>query len=366
MKIIKLRWRPFRLPFRAPFSTSQGTLSYREGLLLCLETDSGIVGLGEASPPVQRGAAPLQEVLAMLEAAAPALVGRETDDVDAFPVEPAALRCALDTAACDAMAKAEGVAVARLLAADSAPAVAVNATMGEPTMAGAGRAAVQARAAGFGCVKLKVGMAPSIEEESERVAAVREALGPGIRLRLDANGAWSVERAIRTIRTLEEYDLELVEQPVRPGDLEGMARVRRAVNTPIAADEDVTSLDTARRLLEAGAAQVLVLKPMVLGGLRPARRVAELARAAGASVIVTTTIDAGIATAAALHLAATLSPGGPACGLAPGSLLAGDLITCPLEARNGHMQLPPDPGLGVEMDLEELERYACGRWREVP
>lgn len=372
MRVSKLRWRPFWLPFRAPFSTSQGTLTYREGLVLCLETDSGIVGLGEASPSPAAGAGALGEVLARWEKAAAVLVGREVKEVEAALGDMAqdralaALGCALDTAACDAMAKRKGISVAQLLAADSATEVAVNATIGAPTTAGAGRAAVQARAAGFGCVKLKVGMALSIEEERGRVAAVRQAIGPGIRLRLDANGAWSVERAIRTIRALEEYDLELVEQPLRPGDLEGMARVRRAVNPPIAADEDVTGLDAARRLLEAGVAQVLVLKPMVIGGLRPARRVAELARAASASVIVTTTIDAGIATAAALHLAATLPPGGPACGLATGSLLAGDLITRPLEAQGGRMKLPSAPGLGIELDQRELEQYACGRWREVP
>lgn len=381
MKVSKLRWLPFRIPFRASFSTSRGALSYREGLILWLMTDSGIVGLGEASPIPGAGAGSLGEARAILEAVGPTLVGRALEEVDTALGASAgdqralrlcsgqalaAVRCALDIAVCDAMAKAEGISVARLLGGDVNPAVAVNATIGASTTAEARYDAGEARAAGFPCVKLKVGMAASIDEERQRVAAVRHALGPDIRLRVDANGAWGVEQAIDTIRALEEHDLELVEQPVRPGDLEGMARVRAAVNTPIAADEDITSLDAARRLLEAGAAQVLVLKPMVLGGARPAGRIAELARAAGASVVVTTTIDAGIATAAALHLAATLPQGGLACGLATGSLLAGDLISRPLPAHGGRMELPPGPGLGVELDEGELGQYACGSEGETP
>ncbi len=196
------------------------------------------------------------------------------------------------------------------------------------------------------------------------MAAVREALGPEIKLRIDANGAWSEEQAVRAVRELERFDLEMVEQPVAAGDLRGLARVRAAVGVPIAADEDVTDLEAAERVLEAGAADVLIVKPMVVGGLRPARRIIELAAAAGAEAVVTTTIDAGIGTAAALHLAATLPPGGPACGLATGSLLAADLITPPLVARCGRMELPEGPGLGVELDEGQLARHG-GVEREV-
>ncbi len=196
------------------------------------------------------------------------------------------------------------------------------------------------------------------------MAAVREALGPEIKLRIDANGAWGVEQAVRAIRGLEEYDLEMVEQPVAAGDLPGLARVRAEVDAPIAADEDVTDVEAAELVLEAGAADVLVVKPMVVGGLRPARRIIEMVAAAGAEAVVTTTLDSGIGTAAALHLAATLPPGSPACGLATGSLLAADLITGPLVASCGRMELPDGPGLGVKLDEGQLAQYG-GIEREV-
>jgi o-succinylbenzoate synthase len=240
----------------------------------------------------------------------------------------------------------------------------VNATIAAEDEVEAALQATGAREAGFACVKLKVGMARSVEGERGRVAAVRRALGPEIRLRIDANGAWDSEQAIATIHALEEYDVEYVEQPVAPGAPTAMARVRSAVSVAIAADEDVVSLEPARRVLEAGAADALVIKPMVVGGLRPARQIAELASEAGVAVVITTTIDAGVGTAAALHLAATLPADGPACGLATGSLLSDDLVVRPLSARDGWMAVPDGAGLGVELDEAKLAMYG-GTEREV-
>ncbi|MDO8612704.1 MAG: enolase C-terminal domain-like protein, partial [Dehalococcoidia bacterium] len=171
--------------------------------------------------------------------------------------------------------------------------------------------------------------------------------------------------AVLAIRSLAEFGLELVEQPVPPGDPEGLARVRAACGVPIAADEDVTDAAAAARLLEAGAVDALVVKPMVVGGLRAGLEIAAVAKEAAASVIVTTTVDAGVGTAAALHLAAALPDEGPAHGLATGSLLAADVVARPLAVRAGRMALPEGPGLGVELDEGALARYGM-RSREVP
>lgn len=337
-----------------------------------LTTDVGIVGLGEASPLPRDGEDALQDVLAMLVSAKTALIGKRVDEIEGDlswsgqdRCAAAAVCCALDTALCDAMAKAAGITVAELLTPNMRRSVVVNAIIGASSTADACKAALQARAAGFTCVKLKVGITQDIEEEHERVATVRAALGSQTKLRLDANGAWTVERAIHTIQVLEAYDLEFVEQPVSPGQVEAMKRVREAVNTPIAADEDITDLDAARRILQLGAAQVLVLKPMVIGGLRSARRIMELARAADTAVVVTTTLDTGVGAAAALHLAATLPPGSPACGLATSDLLTSDLLIHPLRAplgvKDGQMELPERHGLGVELDAAALQYYSADR-----
>jgi o-succinylbenzoate synthase len=374
LSIVEIAATPFRLPFTSPFHTAGGALTHRDGLIVRLTTQLGITGVGEASPHPGLGPAALHDVEAALARIAPRLMGAGLPDQRAAGHEdgidwldwladlreeiPPALRCALDTAACDALARTSGVSVARLLGDRIRRAVEVNATIGADTPADAAREARSARADGFRCVKLKVGMRQGIDEERDRVAAVRRALGSEVRLRLDANGAWGVEQAIACIRALEAYDLELVEQPIGPGNLEGMRQVQHAVGTAIAADEDVTGPGAARQVLELGAARILIVKPMVVGGLRAARRIAELAAASAASVVITTTIDAGIGTVAALHLAATLPEDSPACGLATGSLLADDLILTPPAIRGGTMELPGGHGLGVELDEAELARRA--------
>ncbi len=309
MNVTGLSWTSFRLPLRAPFQTARGEMTHREGLVLRLRTDGGVVGLGEASPHPAAGPEATRELDRALASAAAGLLGGDVGCLEQpAAAMPPALACALDTAACDALARDRGISVAWLLSERSRAAVAVNATIATEHAAEAVAEAAAAREAGFACVKLKVGMAASVEEERQRVAAVRRSLGPDVRLRIDANGVWDTERAIATIRSLEEFALELVEQPVAAGDLDGMARVQQAVQTPIAADEAITGLAAARRVLERDAARVLVVKPMVVGGLRPARQIVELAEEMDARAIVTTTIDAGVGVAARWRAAATPTP----------------------------------------------------------
>jgi len=381
----------FRLPFRSPFRTSQGTIIDRDGLILRLVTDAGVVGVGEASPYPALGPTALRDVENALERVAPRIVGTTLsaaartaaqctaecimasephDDVavdawiDGLGMElPPALACALDIAASDALARTQGLSLALLFGERIRTSVPVNATIAADTPADVASQAARARANGFRCVKLKVGTVRTVEEEQERVRAARHALGHDVHLRIDANGAWSEAQALVVIRALEAYDLELVEQPIGPGNLEGMRRLQQTLRTPIAADEDVTGLGAAREVLELEAARVIIVKPMVVGGLRTARRIAELAEERGASVIVTTTIDSGIGTAAALQLSATLPESGLAFGLATGELLAGDLIESPLAISDGEMELPAGPGLGVTLNEAQLERFAVGRGR---
>jgi O-succinylbenzoate synthase len=138
-------------------------------------------------------------------------------------------------------------------------------------------AAVAAVGQGYGCIKVKVGDAASVD----RVAAVRCAVGPAVLLRVDANGAWGLEEAVRALDALARYDLELAEQPVP--SIEELALVRRRVSVPIAADECIRGIDDARRLAALGAADAVVLKTQALGGVWASLRIAE---AAGVPVIV--------------------------------------------------------------------------------
>ncbi|MCA1693062.1 MAG: o-succinylbenzoate synthase [Acidimicrobiales bacterium] len=204
-------------------------------------------------------------------------------------------------------------------------------------------AAAAAVSGGYRCLKVKVGTGDDVS----RVSAVREAAGPAIRIRVDANGAWDIEQAVVMIDRLARFDLELVEQPVET--LEDLAAVRRRVRVPVAADESVRSVDDARRLARLEAADVVVLKVQPLGGVLPALAVAE---AAGVPGLVTSMMETSVGLAAGLALAAALPELDHACGLATAGFLLADVVADPLLAVDGAIALRrpvPDPGL--------LERY---------
>lgn len=364
MQIASAEWVPFRLPFATTFATAQGTQAWRAGLLLRLTDSDGLIGLGEATPTPTFGAGTLADAWRVAVALLPRLHGldlRAADELlaslDYTQPGVTAVASGLDMALCDLHARHAGMSVAAWLGGDPQRPVPVNALIGANDTSTAIAQACSAVAAGYSCVKLKVGVCTTAQAEIERIASVRAALGQTPRLRLDANGAWGVAEAIAIIGAAERYDLELVEQPVAPADLAGMARVRAALHTPIAADEPVGRPDQAQQVIAAQAADLLVIKPMLAGGLRPAQQIMAMAQAAGLGAFVTTTIDAGVGVAAALHLAATLPTPLRACGLATGPLLAADLLEQPLRVAEGLMRVPAQLGLGICLDAAQLARW---------
>jgi O-succinylbenzoate synthase len=174
---------------------------------------------------------------------------------------------------------------------------------------------------GFPAVKVKVRSVADVA----LLSAVRDAVGPTVKLRIDANGAWDVDTAIEMIERCARYDLELVEQPV--ASIDDLARVRRSVSVPIAADECIRSIDDARRLRALDAADVIVVKQQPLGGVRAALAVIE---AAGVPAIVTSMMETSVGIAAGLALAAALPELPYACGLGTASLLDVDVTSDPL------------------------------------
>jgi O-succinylbenzoate synthase len=195
----------------------------------------------------------------------------------------------------------------------------------------------------FGAVKVKVGSPGDLE----LVAEVRDAVGPRVALRVDANGAWDVETAVDMIGRLARYDVELVEQPVAA--LDDLARVRARVDVPLAADECVRSVDDARRLRALRAADVIVLKQQPLGGVRAALAIAEEAQV---PAIVSSMMETSIGIAAGLALAAALPELRYACGLATLAQIAGDVARDPLVPEHGVLHVRT-----VTPDAQLLARY---------
>jgi o-succinylbenzoate synthase len=213
------------------------------------------------------------------------------------------------------------------------------------------RAARIVASAGCRTAKVKVAERGQSEaEDIERVEAVRDAIGPDGRIRVDANGGWQVAQATRMLRRLARFGLEYAEQPC--ATLDELAELRRHVDIPVAADESVRRAEDPGRVRAAGAADIVVLKVQPLGGVRSALRVAE---ACGLPVVVSSAVDTSVGLAAGVALAAALPELRYACGLATMSLLAGDVTADPLLPERGELPVrrpAVDPArlAGVQID----------------
>jgi len=350
VRIASVEVTPYALPFREPYVTARGSLSRREMVLLRLRSEDGLTGLGEAVPLSLRGGAPLSRVVEELELLS------ELSELDEAALSggianlsPPA-RCAALTALMDLRgrrAAAEGRS-----SADAPQPVACNATLvaGEP--AAVAEDALRWADEGFLTFKLKLGAGDDVGQAQ----AVRRAVGPLARIRVDANAVWSVADAKRTLAALEELDVELAEQPV--ATLEEAAEVAASTSIPIAGDESVESRADAERALELGACRLAGVKLSKVGGPEEAIAIAEVLPS-----YLTSALDGPVGIAAAAQVAQTLSEGTPASGvdlahgLATQRLFAETVAAVECELRDGMLHPPAGPGLGVEIDERALELH---------
>ena len=184
-----------------------------------------------------------------------------------------------------------------------------------------------------GCRTAKVKVAEpgqSGSDDAERVEAVRDAIGPDGKVRIDANGGWNVDEATAALTTLSRFGLEYAEQPC--ATLDELAELRRRVDVPLAADESIRRAEDPLKVRAAGAADIVVLKAQPLGGVRAALDIAE---ACGLPVVVSSAVETSVGLAAGVALAAALPELDYACGLATMSLLSGDVSAEPLAESGG-------------------------------
>src|SRR6476661_11246339 len=217
-------------------------------------------------------------------------------------------------------------------------------------------AAIVARS---GCRTAKVKVAERGQTDAddiERVEAVRDALGPDGRIRVDANGAWEPGQAARMLRRLAQFGLEYAEQPC--ATLDELAELRRHIDIPVAADESIRRAEDPLRVRAAGAADIVMLKVQPLGGVRAALAVAE---ACGLPVVVSSAVDTSVGLAAGVGLAAALPELPYACGLGTMSLLDGDVTAAPLREAGGVL-----PAARPGVDPRRLAAFQAdpAPWRE--
>jgi L-Ala-D/L-Glu epimerase len=224
--------------------------------------------------------------------------------------------------------------------------VPVNAVLPTASTEDTVKAAEEAVRQGYTCLKMKVGPA---HKEVLRVAAVRLAVGPIVRLRVDANGTWSESLAPQILKGLAPLDIEYVEDPLPPALVRELQRLRRSSPVPLAADETAHHPAQALALVEKNAVDVLVIKPMVLGGPDRAASLVQTAEQAGVRVVVTDSAESSVGRFGALHVAALLRHPRPHCGLGSGQWLERDVLPHPVLPHRGKLHIPDRPGLGLDV-----------------
>ena len=317
---MRIELREFSLELRHPVITSRGAITRRDGYLVQI-SDGAVTGWGETMPLPGWPGADLPTTGRALETWA------ADPDTDALPFEPFA-HGAVELALLDLEARRTGLSQAEVLADGGAV---VRSVELNALVSGADEAAA-AVADGYRTVKLKVG-ASDLEADVAAVAAVRRAIGDTVRLRLDANGAWTEAEAVEALTRLEQFDIEYVEEPM-PG-LEALARIAEQSPVPVAVDDSLGSVYA--QIPEA--ISIVVVKPMALGGPRAAYAAARRYIDQGRKVVVTNYLDSAIGQHAALGVAAAL-PGPPQVhGAITPALFTNDIAVLP-PVTNGRCPLP--------------------------
>jgi L-alanine-DL-glutamate epimerase-like enolase superfamily enzyme len=325
-----------------------------------IDADDGSCGVGLSSPGAVyiTGDTAANHLHLINDRFAPAILGADPFDIEAImrkldsvAMSAEAAKSGIDLALYDLMGKATGLPVCKLLGGIVTPRIRVTRLMGmypPHQMAENVRPFIVK-----GCRALKLKVGTTLQEDVERVQRVREAVGPEVTLTVDFNQACSAKEAIQRIQKMEPYDVSLVEQPVKAGNISGMATVKKSVRARIMADESVNTIADAMRVIEAEAADVISLKIPKMGGLLKAKKVASLCEAAGMEYLVGTTPGSRLVDAANLHLAVSLRDLTLPCEIAEFERMADDPCTG-LDTADGFLSPPDRPGFGIEVDLKRI------------
>ena len=363
MKIADVRCYPVRVPLLHEFKAAYGTRSTADFVLAELVCDNGMSGWGEASTiPIYDTGSQADVVLVIERYYKPMLIGRDPTDIawiladlDRAVKSARYAKCAIDFALHDLAGKIHGLPVCKLLG-GSVRELPVCWVLSAKSPVDIGSEAEEKAREGYTTFKLKVGTEP--ERDVENLAALRQAVGPDIAIRLDGNEAWNPKQSLDMIKRFVSHHPEHVEQPVPAWDVDGLRFVREHSTVPIVADECILTDKDTMRIVRVEAADRVNIKVSRAGGIIESRRIAHVAHAAGRSPFAGSNLELGIGTIASAHLFAALPETSLATELVGPLLLQEDIIKQPVKYQNGKLILPDTPGLGVEPDRALLGKYA--------
>ena len=367
MEITRIELSHIAIPFATPYKLSKtyGTLHDAHAVIFKVFTDEGIVGLGEADPmrPFTKET-PASVMTVTRDMIAPHLIGQDPTRIamlestlDDIIDENLTARGAVNMALYDIIGKANNIPIHTLLGGlrhGKLPLLfGVGSGTPEETIA-----VIEAQIeTGCHCFMIKMG-ALSIADEIKRVRAVKEQFGDRISIIIDANQGWEVAEALAFIDGINGYQANLIEQPIKRGDIEGLKRIHEHSPFLLSADESITAVSDAATLIREKAVDVFSIKISKNGGLDKSRQISQMADGFGLKCLMNSMLEFGITQAASLQLGCTLS-NLINLGHAYGSVLrmSDDITDFGQNISGAVVTVPPASGLGVAIDEEKLKKY---------
>lgn len=374
LQAIKLSHHPYHLPFKIPWQTAKGKLFTRHGFILRLQTDLGLVGIGDCAPMPEMGTESMPKAIQIFdklqhdwhEQRIKLPLSFELDSEYRRTIPPA-LMMALETAIYDILSQGEGISLGRYLNPEAANDCRLNANIG-PLDENIIERAKQAIQKGFHCLKIKTAVY-DIRDEIKRVEQLAVYFNPissqnkdadekadsetsnsGIQWRFDANQGWTFSQAqqfIARVKQLPHFDIHYMEEPLQSPELKTLARLQDLADFPIAIDESLASIGLDQ-IIRFGGLKHLVIKAGVVGGISTLQNIQQRCETAGIQVILTSLLESAVGIQASLHFASAYHHN-IAQGLATSHYLADDLTTPPTIS-NGRAHLQHSPGLGLSFE----------------
>lgn len=368
MKIVQVEAIPVSVPLKPGLTTktSHGEHIVSPYVIVKIHTNTGLTGLGEATLAPRWSGETSPGCVAIIRGLfTPILIGEDPTQISLLRNKMESVvrlnpftKAAVEMALWDLAGKAVDLPVYQLLGGKVRNTLPIKLVIGAFDIPKSLELAKQFLDMGAQDLKVKVGLNPELD--LARVRAVRELAGPNISIGIDANCGWSVAEATQMLSRLSEYNIAFAEQPISTNDMSELAALRRRTDIPIMADESVFTLRDAWQLTTHRAADIFSVYPGKNGGIQATAEIANIAKGAGISCSMGSNLELGIGTAAMLHVGAAISnidsekyPGdfvGPIYHEA-------DLLKTPLSLGPPVAAVPDGPGLGVELDEEQLARY---------
>jgi o-succinylbenzoate synthase len=366
MKISKVECVPVSLPIE-PFSDAYGSYNEMKYALALVHTEEGLTGVGEASPidPSFYGETQSSIKAAIEEYISPLIRGRNPLDIDRIESEidrringNSCAKAAVDIALYDLAGKALGVPVYALLGGLAREKAPVALELGLTRVEEMPRLVTRLLDMGAKAIKVHVGTSP--QEDIQVIKAMDDAVSGNAAIRADANGHYTTAEAIKVMRKVEKCELEYFEQPLAKSNIDGLRKIKQRLETPIAVDESVWTLQDALEICGANVADVINIKITRVGGLHKAMKIAHIAEAAYLKCHVGCELEFGIAMAAKAHLALSLANANCAGAgeFTEIAVLRDNIVRQPIAIKGGFIEATNKPGLGVELDEDKIKRYA--------